>query len=304
MHVVISGASRAYRDMGKMRQIVDNISPDSSKIAVIRPYKKGIIGEAGIVKIAILSKRTMVAAVVAVALIAAAIAAVTVTDSACVYLGYSPRLIPIYSVEREEKAVALTFDAAWGADRTEEISDIIAEYDACATFFSVGMWADKYPDQLRMLSESGRFEIGTHSNTHPDMGGMSATEIKEELTLSCDIIERVTGKRPDLFRPPYGSYSDVLISSASELGLTTIQWDVDTLDWKGISAGEIAERVLGSVRPGSIVLMHNNGEHTAEALPLVLEGLKAMGYTFMTVGDMIYRDGYTIDHTGRQIRSM
>ena len=81
-----------------------------------------------------------------------------------------------------------------------------------------------------------------------------------------------------------------------------MQWDVDTLDWKGLSAGEIAGRVLGSVRNGSIVLMHNNGEHTTEALPLILDGLKAKGYTFMTVGDMIYTEGYTIDHTGRQIK--
>ena len=253
-------------------------------------------------KIAIASKRTIVAVAVTVVLMAAAIASVTVTDSACVYLGRSPRLLPIYSVEREDKVVALTFDAAWGADKTPDILDIVEEYDACATFFAVGMWADKYPEQLRALAESGRFEIGTHSNTHPDMGGMSADDISNELGLSCDIIEKVTGDRPKLFRPPYGSYSDVLIRTAEEEGLVTVQWDVDTLDWKGLSAGEIAGRVLGSVRNGSIVLMHNNGEHTTEALPLILDGLKAKGYTFMTVGDMIYTEGYTIDHTGRQIK--
>lgn len=254
-------------------------------------------------KIAIASKRTIIAAAVAVLLTVAALAAVTVTDSACVYLGYSPRKVPIYSVEREDKVVALTFDAAWGADKTPDILSTVTEYDARATFFSVGMWAEKYPDQLKALSDSGRFEIGTHSNTHPDMGGMSADDIDSELTLSCDIIERVTGKRPELFRPPYGSYSDVLINEATSLGLITVQWDVDTLDWKGLSAGQIADRVLGSVRNGSIVLMHNNGEHTAEALPLIFEGLRSLGYKCVTVGEMIYRDNYTIDHTGRQIRS-
>ena len=253
---------------------------------------------------AIISKRSLAAVAIAVALIAAASAAVATTDSACVYLGYSPRHVPVYSVEREDKVVALTFDAAWGAERTPDILATIEEYDVCATFFSVGMWAEKYPDRLKALYDSGRFEIGTHSNTHPDMGGMSASDIKDELTLSCDIIENVTGERPELFRPPYGSYSDVLIETASELGLITVQWDVDTLDWKGLSAGEIAKRVLGSVRNGSIVLMHNNGEHTVEALPLILEGLKSMGYTCMKAGDMIYRDNYTIDHTGRQIRSV
>ncbi len=254
-------------------------------------------------RIAIASKRTIAAAVVAVLLTAAAIAAVTVTDSACVYLGYSPRKVPIYSVGRDDKVVALTFDAAWGADSTPDILSAVTEYDARATFFSVGMWAEKYPEQLRSLADSGRFEIGTHSNTHPDMGGMSADDIRNELTLSCDVIESVTGVRPELFRPPYGSYSDVLLDEASSLGLITVQWDVDTLDWKGLSAGQIADRVLGSVRNGSIVLMHNNGEHTAEALPLIFEGLKALGYECLTVGEMIYRENYTIDHTGRQIRS-
>ena len=182
-------------------------------------------------KIAIASKRTIIAAAAAVLLTVAALAAVTVTDSACVYLGYSPRKVPIYSVEREDKVVALTFDAAWGADKTPDILSTVTEYDARATFFSVGMWAEKYPDQLKALSDSGRFEIGTHSNTHPDMGGMSADDIDSELTLSCDIIERVTGKRPELFRPPYGSYSDVLIDEATTLGLITVQWDVDPLDW-------------------------------------------------------------------------
>ncbi len=246
------------------------------------------------------SKRTLIgAALISLALVGV-IAAVCVTDAAAVYLGKSPRLIPIYSVETDKKVVALSFDAAWGADKTLGILDVLTEYDVVANFFAVGMWAEKYPDVLKKLAESGRMEIGTHSNTHPDMGKMSAYDIKLELTASMDIIERVTGTRPELFRPPYGSYSDALITTAKELGLYTVQWDVDTLDWKGLSAGDIAERVLGRVREGSIVLMHNNGEHTLEALPIILDGLKNKGFACVKIGDLIYRDNYTIDHTGRQ----
>lgn len=229
--------------------------------------------------------------------------AVCVTDAAAVYLGKSPRLIPIYSVETEEKVVALSFDAAWGADKTLGILDTLTEYDVVANFFAVGMWAEKYPTELKKLAESGRMEIGTHSNTHPDLGKMSAYDIKLELSTSMDIIEDITGTRPTLFRPPYGSYSDTLINTAKDLGLYTIQWDVDTLDWKGLSASEIANRVLSGVREGSIVLMHNNGEHTLEALPLILDGLKNKGFACVKIGDLIYKDNYTIDHTGRQIRS-
>ena len=225
-------------------------------------------------KFAVTSKRAVLAVVLTVALLATAIAAVTVTDSECVYFGYSPRRIPIYSVDREDKVVALTFDAAWGADSTMKILSVIEEYDACATFFSVGMWAEKYPDELKALSESGRFEIGTHSNTHPDMGNMSAAAITDELETSCDLIEHVTGKRPELFRPPYGSYSDTLIDTAQSLGLTTIQWDVDTLDWKGLSAGEMNNRVINKVQNGSIILMHNNSDNILDGLRLILTTLQ------------------------------
>ena len=251
-------------------------------------------------KLAITSKRIVAAVVLTVILITAAIAAVTVTDSACLYLGYSPRLIPIYSVDREEKVVALTFDAAWGADRTPDILQTVEEYDVCATFFSVGMWAEKYPDQLKALHDSGRFEIGTHSNTHPDMGGMSAQDIRNELGVSCDIIEKVTGERPELFRPPYGSYSDVLINTASSLGLTTIQWDVDSLDWKGLSAEEILTRIKNSVKNGSIILCHNNSDHILEALPLIISYLKSEGYSMVKISDLVYNDNYIIDNNGLQ----
>ena len=119
---------------------------------------------------------------------------------------------------------------------------------------------------------------------------------------SSKIIESVTGKKPDLFRAPFGDYNDALIETAEEMGLYTIQWDVDSLDWKGLKSGEMAARVINKTQNGSIILMHNDGEHTVEALPLIIEGLKNKGFTFVTIGELIYRDNFTIDHTGKQIR--
>ena len=225
-------------------------------------------------KFFVASKKTIAGILILVALLTAALLAVGATDAESVYLGKSPRRIPIYSVETDRKVVALSFDAAWGADKTLGILETLERYDAVANFFAVGMWAEKYPEELKALADSGRMEI-----------------------------ENITGGEVELFRPPYGSYSDNLIETAEELGLYTVQWDVDTLDWKGLSASEIAARVLGNVKNGSIVLMHNNGEHTLEALPLVLEGLKNKGFDCVKIGDLIYRENYTIDHTGRQIRS-
>ena len=93
-----------------------------------------------------------------------------------------------------------------------------------------------------------------------------------------------------------------MLKTAEDLGLYTIQWDVDSLDWKDLSAGQITNRILNGVKPGSIVLMHNDGKNTLAALPAIIEGLKNKGYSFVTIGELIMREDYTIDHTGRQIR--
>lgn len=237
------------------------------------------------------------------AAICALTAAVTFTGAAKVYSGKTTRKLPIYSVQTDEKVVALSFDASWGATRTPQILQTIKDYGVCANFFAVGFWAEKYSDELKSLSESGVFEIGTHSNTHPKMSELSASKIRLELTESIKIIENITGQKVELFRAPFGDYNDTLIEEAQKLGLYTIQWDVDTLDWKGLSASEMAKRVMTKAENGSIILMHNDGEHTVEALPLIIEGLRNKGFTFTTIGKLIYREDYYIDHAGRQIRS-
>ncbi len=133
------------------------------------------------------------------------------------------------------------------------------------------------------------------------MSKMSAEEIRKELASSSDAIEAVTGKKVELFRPPYGDYDDELIKTASEAGYYTVQWDVDSLDWKDLSASDIAMRVINGVSSGSVILMHNNGLHTAEATPIILETLKNRGYVFVPIGELIYREGYVIDGvTGEQ----
>ena len=251
----------------------------------------------------VVKRRTVVIAVIAAAVIAFALTGVYYTGAAAIYNNVSPKMVPIYSVETEEKAVALTFDAAWGADRTLGILETLEEKDARATFFLVSFWAEKYESELKTLAASDRIEIGTHSATHPYMSKLSRSQISLELSTSKSLIEGISGRKIELFRPPYGDYSDALLTEAKEQGLYTVQWDVDSLDWKGLSKEQIASRVVGSCRNGSIVLMHNDGKHTLDALPAIIDGLRAKGFTFKTVGELIYKDNYTIDHTGRQIRS-
>lgn len=224
------------------------------------------------------------------------------TGAAAVYSGKTTRKLPIYSVETDEKVVSLSFDASWGADKTLSILDTLTKYDIKANYFVVGFWAEKYADTLKTLSDSGRVEIGTHSNTHPHLPKLSKSAMELELTSSCEIITKITGKPVELFRPPFGDYSDTMLEIAQNNKLYTIQWDVDTLDWKDLSAMAMSQRVLSQVKNGSIVLMHNDGKNTAQALPIIIEGLKNKGYSFKTIGELIYKDNYTIDHTGRQIR--
>ena len=219
--------------------------------------------------------------------------------SASVFFGNAPRLVPIYSVETEEKKVAISFDTAWGADKTEKIVEILKNYKVGATFFMVGFWVNDYPEMVELIDKSG-IEIGTHSNTHPDFVGLSEEQMKLELTTSIDAIKKITGKEVNLFRAPYGSYNNTMLNLTNSMGLKTIQWDVDTLDWKGYSGIDICERVMSKVKNGSIILCHNNAEHILDALPLMLERLINAGYEVVSVGDLIMHNDYYIDNLGIQ----
>ena len=222
--------------------------------------------------------------------------------SAQVFFGYAPRKVPIYSVETTEKRVAISFDAAWGADKTEKILSICQEYDVKATFFLVGFWVDENPELVKKIDECG-FEIGTHSNTHPDMTKLTAENQKLELQTSIDKIKSITNKEVNLFRAPYGAYNNSLIEQAEQLNLKTVQWDVDSLDWKGLSGEEITMRILNNVKDGSIILCHNNSEHILDALPMVLDRLKKKGFTITNIGNLIYQDNYTINSQGIQSKN-
>lgn len=207
--------------------------------------------------------------------------------------------LPIYSVDTSEKKIAISFDAAWGDSYTPKILDILEEYNVKTTFFLVGFWVDNYPEKVKEIHQRGH-EIGNHSTTHPHMSKLSAGQVAAELNDTGDKIEALIGKKPDLFRPPFGDYNNNLIITAKENGYYTIQWDVDSLDWKQIGSIQIVDRVVRNVKNGSIVLFHNNSEYVLEYLPLILKKLQAEGYEIVPIGELILRDNYYMDHTGKQ----
>lgn len=214
----------------------------------------------------------------------------------------SDRRLPIYCVETEKKQIAISFDAAWGNDDTQQLIDILAEYDVPATFFVVGAWVDKYPESVKALSDAGH-QIQNHSNTHPHLPQLSKAQIKDEILCCNEKIKSITGVEPTLLRPPYGDYDNALIETMDELKMQTVQWDVDSLDWKeNATAQSIANRVTKKVKNGSIVLFHNDADHTPEALPTILKCLKDEGYEFVFISDLILKKDYEIKHDGTQCK--
>lgn len=209
------------------------------------------------------------------------------------------RLVPIYSVDTDSKKIAISFDAAWGADKTKSIVDILKKYEIKGTFFLVGFWIDKYGEEVKYIDDNG-MEIGNHSANHLKMSTIQEDVIIKEITTVNEKITAITGKEVKVFRPPFGDYNDRLIKTVNELGMKPIQWDVDSLDWKGLSSGEISKRVCSRVKSGSIILCHNNSDHIVEALPMIILNLKNQGYEFVTMSELVYSNNYIIDNNGVQ----
>ncbi len=243
--------------------------------------------------------KTVLMAAALAAIFALSAWAAGAADAAAVY-GSAARSLPIYSVARDDNKISVSFDCAWGTEYTDSLLETLEKSHVRATFFAVQFWTERYPAYVKKIAAAGH-EIGTHSATHSYMSRLSETEIRAEMESSMAAIEDLTGKKVELFRPPYGDYDNLLIDTVNAMGVYPIQWDVDSLDWKDLSASDILSRVTERVKSGSIILCHNNGLHTAEALPLIIDALRAKGFEFVPVGELIYREHYRIDASGKQI---
>lgn len=209
------------------------------------------------------------------------------------------KLHPIYSVDTPEPKVAISFDATWGNQYTRQLLDILDKYNVKTTFFLVNIWLDKYPEDAKEILRRGH-ELGLHSTTHPDFKTLSEVQMEKELKDNYDKIVELTGFKPILFRPPFGSYNNTVITVANRMGLHVIQWDVDSLDWKDLSAEQIYKRVTSKVKNGSIVLFHNNATHTPQALGPIIENLQSRGFQIVPISELIYKEDYYVDVNGVQ----
>ncbi len=219
-----------------------------------------------------------------------------------VFVSSTKKKLPIYSVDTDEKKVAISFDAAWGADDTDELLRILEENDVKATFFLCGYWIDDYADEVKKIAAAGH-EIGNHGNNHAHGAQLSFEENVKEIDEVTKKVELVTGVKPTLFRPPFGEYNDTVLEAADSLGYYTIQWDVDSHDWMEKGEQYEIDRVLNNknLKNGSIVLFHNDAKYTPKTLDTIIKGLKEKGYEIVPIGELIHKQNYHIDHTGRQI---
>ena len=188
--------------------------------------------------------------------------------------------------------MALTFDACSTLDRSfydDRVTRVLVQTRTPATLFISGRWAETHLRQMRVLAENPLFEIANHSYIHPHMTEMPPERQREELLWTQQILLSLTGKLPRFFRPPYGEVDVELAQVAAQSGLRTVEYDFPSGDPdKHIGKERLIAWVLAKARPGSIVVMHMNrhGWHTAEALPDIISGLRARGFTLSQVGEM------------------
>lgn len=211
---------------------------------------------------------------------------------------YLAKEVPVYSVSREDKAIALTIDAAWDADKTKTILDTLDQSGVKATFFLCGVWVSAYPEMVKEIANRGHV-IGNHSMTHPHMTHLSEEQIEQELTDLDNAVYELTGTHTTLFRAPFGEYNDTVVKTVRRLGYEIVQWDVDSIDWKeGRSEETILNTIFSKLKSGSIILSHNNGYHIETYLAKLIERAAADGYRFVTVPELLPEGTRTVDGNG------
>ncbi len=253
-------------------------------------------------KVFILTGKRIAALAAAAVLITGVTAAAYKRSDTAVAVNTEARSVPIYYVGTEEKKVSLSFDAAWGDEYTQPLLDILNEKNVKSTFFLVGDWVRKYPNDVKKIFKAGH-DIGNHSDTHPYMTQLDIEGIKSEITTCSGEIEKLTGVSPTLFRPPYGDYDNNVVNTVKGLDMYCVQWSIDSLDWQDPSPDEILTRVKDNLHPGAIILMHNGAKNTPEALPKVIDYIKSQGYTIVPISQLLPKGSYTTDPNGMMTAS-
>lgn len=203
---------------------------------------------------------------------------------------------PIYRGNPEKPAVAFLINVAWGNEYIPGILKALDDQQIKTTFFFDGSWVKKNPDLARTIYKAGH-EIGNHAYSHPDLKLYSKAQTMEEIKKTNEIIEKTLGVKPIWFAPPSGSFNEVTVQTASELGMKTILWTVDTVDWRKPATQEMVNRVLSKVENGTMILMHPT-KPTAEGIEAMIKDIKGKGYHLGTVSSLMDEKRITKTTTG------
>lgn len=212
--------------------------------------------------------------------------------------------MPVCSVERKEKRIALTFETAWGEEFTESILDILKENHVNATFFVTTGWMENHREMIKRMKDDGH-DIGTMGVSHENLAQKNSQEQEKELKEAKETA-RKEGITLELFRPPYGRYNDELIRVAQDEGLFTICWSVDSMDWKSYGPQKLVSNVMANEKmgKGAIIRLNSEASDTKEGLKSLIDRIQENGYEMVKVSEMIFRENYHMDVTGRQISGM
>ncbi|EIT85127.1 hypothetical protein A374_12545 [Fictibacillus macauensis ZFHKF-1] len=194
---------------------------------------------------------------------------------------------PIYKGNPQKPMVSLLVNVAWGNEYLPLLLETMKKHHVTSTFFLDGSWVKKNPSLAKMIVDE-QHEIGNHAYTHPDLKKLTKQRITEELENTNQVITATLGAAhtPVWFAPPSGSFRDEVVNVANSLGMKTILWSVDTVDWRKPQADEMVGRVLRKVHPGAMILMHPT-EATAKGMERMITGIKAKGYSIGTVTQLM-----------------
>ncbi|WP_433946181.1 polysaccharide deacetylase family protein [Paenibacillus sp. SN-8-1] len=204
---------------------------------------------------------------------------------------FEPRGEIVWEVPTEDKVVALTFDDGPDPKQTPVILDLLEQYQAKATFFVIGNRAIQYPELLKKMFTKGH-EIGNHTYNHTYFNARNSQLFDKEVTRAEESIYNATGKRSVLFRPPGGYYNKNIVTSSHNKGYQVVlwSWHQDTRDWAKPGVNRIVNKVLGNLRSGDIILMHDHVEGSSQttlALKTILPEIQKRGYRCVTVSELL-----------------
>lgn len=209
------------------------------------------------------------------------------------------KLVPIYNVDTSKQRISLTINCAWNADDIDKILEILDRRNVKVTFFMVGDWVEKYKEEVKRIEAAGH-EIANHSDTHAHVNNLNYEQNVQEIQKCTERIKNITGKETKLYRCPYGEYNDTVIKAATDNNYKVIQWSIDTLDYEGLDEAQMIERINKNLKNGSIILMHNGTENTANSLEGIIKNIQAKGYNIVKVSELVYSENYQIDANGTQ----